>query len=79
MSPCSAQITGVSLLKLGGIIYRKKYCVYRQLASCKNFTLGVACLATQGSTVSSGVPFRANAGLTYFLTGSLRSELPLVT
>ena len=78
MSPCSAQISVVSLLKLGGITHRK-YCVYRQLASCKNFTPGVARSVTQGSTVSSGVPFRASAGLTNLLTGSLRSELSPVT
>ena len=42
-------------------------------------TPGVACLMTQGSTVSSGVPFRANTGLTSLLTGSLMSEQPPVT
>jgi len=65
-----------------------KYLLYHCLAashtgsivsSCKNFRPGVACLVTQGSTVSSGVPFRANAGLTNFLTGSLMSELPPAT
>jgi len=49
------------------------------VSSCMIHTPGMASLVTQGSTVSSGVPFRANAGLTNFLTGSLMSKLPPVT
>ncbi len=48
------------------------------MSSCMILTPGWASLVTQGSSVSSGVPFRANAGLTNFLRGSLMTELPPV-